>query len=76
MWSPRTGHWGLDSGSGLARLEQGGILEIPCLESSDSTQSIEGGLRPKGIGSHGLSIASFTALSITSSACTYATHKF
>lgn len=42
---------------------------MPCLESSDITLSIEGGLRPKGNGSHGLLIASFTTLSTTSSAC-------
>jgi hypothetical protein len=40
-----------------------------CLESSSNTLSIEGGLRPIGKGSHGLFIASFTALSTTSSAC-------
>lgn len=43
---------------------------MPCFESSVSTESVEGGLRPMGRGSHGLLIASFTALSITSSACT------
>lgn len=42
---------------------------MPCLESSSNTLSIEGGLRPIGKGSHGLFIASFTALSTTSSAC-------
>lgn len=42
---------------------------MPCFESSVSTESVEGGLRPMGRGSHGLLIASFTALSITSSAC-------
>lgn len=42
---------------------------MPCLDSSSSTPSVEGGLRPKGSGSHGLLIASFTTLSTTSSAC-------
>lgn len=42
---------------------------MPCLESSVSTLSVDGGLRPNGRGNHGLVIASFTTLSITSSAC-------
>lgn len=46
------------------------MVEMPCFESSVSTESAEGGLRPMGRGSHGLLIASFTTLSITSSACT------
>lgn len=45
------------------------LLEMPCLESSANTLSVEGGLSPKGNGSHGLLIASFTTLSTTSSAC-------
>lgn len=47
----------------------GGIVEIPCLESSVRTVSVDGGLRPSGKGNHGLLIASFTTLSITSSPC-------
>lgn len=47
----------------------GGTVEMPCLESSLRTLSVEGGFSPKGSGSHGLFIASFTTLSITSSAC-------
>lgn len=46
-----------------------GMLQMPCLVSSASTPSVEGGLRPRGRGSHGLLIASFTILSTTSSAC-------
>lgn len=53
----------------LERFLWGGMADMPCLESSANTISVEGGLRPKGIGSHGLLIASFTALSTTSSAC-------
>lgn len=53
----------------LEPLIWGGTLQIPCLESSANTLSVDGGLRPKGKGSHGLLIASFTTLSITSSAC-------
>ena len=41
---------------------------MPCLESSDSTLSVEGGFSPKGNGNHGLLIASLTTLSISSSA--------
>lgn len=40
---------------------------MPCLESSEMTLSVDGGLRPKGKGNHGLFIASFTTLSMTSS---------
>ena len=47
----------------------GGTVEIPCLDSSARTLSVEGGLRPMGSGNHGLLIASVTTLSITSSPC-------
>lgn len=50
-------------------LTWGGMLGMPCLESSARTQSMEGGLSPRGKGNHGLLIASFTMLSITSSSC-------
>lgn len=43
---------------------------MPCFRSSLRTHSVEGGFSPNGSGSHGLFIASFTTLSITSSACT------
>jgi len=49
-----------------------GMLDMPCLESSANTLSVEGALSPKGNGSHGLLIASFTTLSTTSSACMHA----
>lgn len=52
-----------------------GMVEIPCLESSSRTLSVEGAFRPKGSGNHGLVIASFTTLSITSSACTTTNKK-
>lgn len=52
-----------------ALLMWGGTVEMPCLESSARTLSVEGGFRPNGNGSHGLFIASFTILSITSSSC-------
>lgn len=54
------------------RLLPRGMPEMPCLESSANTLSMEGGLSPKGNGSHGLLIASFTTLSTTSSACMHA----
>lgn len=57
-------HW-----SSLEPLMWEGTVEMPCLESSDSTLSVEGGFNPKGNGNHGLLIASFTTLSISSSAC-------
>lgn len=47
---------------------RGGTAGMPCLESASRTLSVEGGFRPKGRGNHGLFIASFTTLSITSSA--------
>lgn len=49
-------------------LLRGGTVEMPCLVSSFRTLSVEGGFSPKGRGSHGLLIASFTTLSISSSA--------
>lgn len=51
------------------------MVEIPCLESSFRTLSVDGGFSPNGNGNHGLLIASFTTLSITSSACTTHTNK-
>jgi len=69
-------------GGVIGRLQQGfgaeepllprGMLDMPCLESSANTLSVQGALSPKGNGSHGLLIASFTTLSTTSSACMHA----
>jgi hypothetical protein len=46
-----------------------GTVWIPRRCNSDKTDSVEGGVRPKGSGPHGFANASFTTLSITSSSC-------
>lgn len=74
-------HYSVGAGGGvIGTRQQGfgaeeplrGMLDMPCLESSANTLSVEGALSPKGNGSHGLLIASFTTLSTTSSACMHA----
>jgi hypothetical protein len=47
----------------------GGILGMPCLCSSDMTLSRDGGLRPRGRGSHGFTKTSPMAASMLSLDC-------
>lgn len=52
-----------------APLAAGGTLGMPCLCSSDMTLSSDGGLRPRGSGSHGFTKTSPMAASMLSLDC-------